>query len=235
MKIIILGIIIFGVYNVIPNYYNWLVSKKIIKKIDGNYEIALTFDDGPDRRYTPELLDVLRENEVRASFFVVANNAVANKDIITRMVQEGHTVGLHTLKHKNAWLSFPWETTKDFSESIVLFKKLGIKIKYFRPPWGKFNILTQFLANKFNLKTILWTISAKDWSKSSTDEDIKENILKQLHHGGIIVLHDCNGAEGAPLRTISALREAIPLIKKKGYKFVTISEKLDGVKNEEAC
>lgn len=235
MKIILFGIVIFLMYEVIPDYYNRNLSRKVIKRFRSNNEIALTFDDGPDSRYTPKLLDLLKEHGVKASFFVVAENAVENQDIFFRMIEEGHSVGLHSLNHRSAWLSFPWQTQADFSKSVKLFKKLGVNIKFFRPPWGKFNILTQYNADKHNLKTILWSLSAKDWSRFVTSNDIKNSIVDNIKAGDIIVLHDSNGAEGAPLRTIDALNEAIPKLKEMGYNFVIVDKILEGVDYEERC
>ncbi len=233
MRILLFGIVIYLVYAVIPDYYNRNISKKVIKRVKSNNEIALTFDDGPDRRYTSSLLDLLKENGVKASFFVVAENAAANQDILFRMIKEGHSVGLHSLNHRNAWLTLPWKTQTDFSRSIELFKRMGVEIQFFRPPWGKFNILTQYNADKHGLKTVLWTLSARDWSRFVTAKDIKNSIVNNTKAGDIIVLHDSNGAEGAPSRTIDALKEAIPKLKEKGYNFVAVDKILEGVDYEE--
>lgn len=233
MRIFLFGIIISLMYTVIPDYYNRKFSRKVTKRLKSNHEIALTFDDGPDGEYTPRLLDLLKKNDVKASFFVVAEKAVANHDIFNRMVKEGHSIGLHSLNHKSAWLSLPWKTQVDFSKSVMLFEGLGIRLRFFRPPWGKFNILTQYNADKYGLKTILWTLSAKDWSRFVTANDIKNSIIENIKAGDIIVLHDSNGAEGAPSRTIEALEEAIPKLKEMGYSFVIIDEILEGGEYEE--
>lgn len=233
MKILLFGIVIYLIYTVIPDYYNHRFSKRVIKRLKSNNEIALTFDDGPDRRYTPRLLDLLKECGVKASFFVVAEKAVENQDVFFRMIEEGHSIGLHSLKHRNAWLSLPWKTQTDFSKSIKLFKEMGVNIRFFRPPWGKFNILTQYNADKHGLKTVLWTLSARDWSRFVTASDIKDAIINNIKAGDIIVLHDSNGAEGAPLRTIDALKDAIPKLKEMGYNFAALDKILEGVDYEE--
>ncbi|MDX5728087.1 polysaccharide deacetylase family protein, partial [Clostridioides difficile] len=102
--LIIVVALIFLVHSIIPTYYNKLLNKEVLKNMAGENEIALTFDDGPDKRYTEKLLDVLKENDIQAMFFVVAKNAEKEPEIIKRMLRENHIVGLHSLEHRNAWL-----------------------------------------------------------------------------------------------------------------------------------
>lgn len=232
IKVLCILLLIFIMYNVIPNYYSRNISRKVIKKFNNNC-IAITFDDGPDERYTPQLLDLLKKHDVKATFFLVANKAFNNKDLLYRIIREGHEIGLHSLNHKSAWLSSPWYTKRDFSESLRIFKELGVNIKFFRPPWGTFNLFTLYNANKNELKTILWSVEAKDWSSKTTTEDIKNRIMEKIKQGDIIVLHDSNGAEGAPARTIEALRYVIPELKEQGYNFATIGQGIGGVEVEQ--
>ena len=110
--LIIVVALIFLVHSIIPTYYNKLLNKEVLKNMAGENEIALTFDDGPDKRYTEKLLDVLKENDIQAMFFVVAKNAEKEPEIIKRMLRENHIVGLHSLEHRNAWL---------YSYSYVIF------------------------------------------------------------------------------------------------------------------
>lgn len=235
MVSIILIILVFITYSILPNYYYRNKSNKVIKHIDGNNEIALTFDDGPDSEYTPLLLDLLKEHEIKATFFLVADKAMTNKEIFKRIVSEGHSVGLHSFKHKSAWLSLPWQTKEDFKQSVNTLERLGYPVKFFRPPWGTFNLLTQYYAERNNFKTILWSVEAKDWSSSSTAEQIRDRVVNNVKSGDIIVLHDSNGAEKAPERTIQALKEILPNLKSQGYIFVTIDDKLGGVKSEQTA
>lgn len=228
MNILLFSIIIFSlIYTILPNYYYRNFSKKIIKSINPiNKEIALTFDDGPDPRYTNDLLDTLKKYEIKCTFFLVAEKALKNKKIFQRMMNEGHTIALHSLSHRSAWLSLPWQTKKDFKISLKISKALGYEVKLTRPPWGTFNLLTQYYADKHNLQTILWSLNAKDWSRKTTSQEIINKIVKQVKAGDIIVLHDSNGAKNAPVRTLKALDIIIPKLKSKGFKFVTIKEKV---------
>ncbi len=223
-------IILFMLYSYAPNYYYRNMSKNIVKRFNSQKkEIALTFDDGPDKRYTPILLDILKQNNVKCTFFIVAEKALETPSLLKRIIEEGHSVGLHSLNHRSAWLSAPWQTKNDFKKSIKILEDLGYKTSYFRPPWGTFNLFTSYYASKHNLKVVLWSSDFKDWRKSVSKYKLKSKILKDIKNGDIIVLHDSNGAKGAPKKMISALDETIPKLKEKGYKFVTIDEKYGGV------
>ncbi|WP_053954687.1 polysaccharide deacetylase family protein [Inediibacterium massiliense] len=232
LKGFVLIVICFVLYNIIPNYYYRNKDKKTIKVLNTSLKkIALTFDDGPDPIYTEMILDILKKNNVKATFFLVADKALKNKEIVERMIQEGHGIGLHSLCHKSAWLSFPWQTAKDFEKSIKIFNELRYNIRLFRPPWGTFNLVVPYYAKKYDLKVVLWSIEAKDWSKNTTVDQIKERIYKKVKSGDIIVLHDSNGAKGAPKRTIDALEELIPNLIEEGYEFVLVDQQA-GVINE---
>lgn len=230
LYILIGAIALFGGYAVIPNYIARNHSKKVTKKFNTNDNlIALTFDDGPDAKYTKEVLNILEEHDIKGTFFLVANKIEQNREIVNKMKREGHCIGLHSYEHKSAWLSLPWKTMKEFKKSIKIFNNNNIEIKYFRPPWGTFNLFTLKGANKNNLETVLWTVEAFDWRKNNTPTNISSIINNKVKSGDIIVLHDSGGAEGAPRNTIEALRKLIPLLINKGYKFITIEE---GLKDE---
>ncbi|HBF5455516.1 TPA: polysaccharide deacetylase family protein [Clostridioides difficile] len=217
--------LIFLVHSIIPTYYNKLLNKEVLKNMTGENEIALTFDDGPDKRYTEKLLDVLKENDIQAMFFVVAKNAEKEPEIIKRMLRENHIVGLHSLEHKNAWLYSYSYVKKDFIESTNIMKNLGVDVNYYRPPWGHTNIFSNLFVKKYNLKMTLWDVMAEDWEKDSTVDIIINKLMSRTKESSIICLHDAGensgGAVGAPERTIEALKIAIPKLKASGLKFVT--------------
>jgi peptidoglycan/xylan/chitin deacetylase (PgdA/CDA1 family) len=202
-----------------------MMQLKLIKRVPKNDKVvALTFDDGPDPKYTPKLLDILRTNDIKCTFFVLAENAQRYPDIIKRINNEGHYIGLHSLKHMNAIFSLPDQTQKDFSQSIKIMDKLGIKVKFFRPPWGIFNLLTYYYAKIYNLKIVLWSIHAMDWSRWVTEDYIKEKLTNNIKSGDIILLHDSRGAKDSPNQTIKALEIVLPLLKRKGYKFILVND-----------
>jgi len=185
----------------------------------------LTFDDGPDKRYTDLLLDVLDEHHVKATFFVVAKNAQKNPEIIKRMQLSHHTIGFHSLEHKNAIFFHPRYTKKDFQDGLTILNHLDCNTTFYRPPWGHMNLFSMHFMKKHNLSIILWDVMAQDWKNDATVQSIAAKLISRTKHNSIICLHDAGensgGAKNAPLKTIEALNIAIPLLKEKGYQFVT--------------
>jgi peptidoglycan/xylan/chitin deacetylase (PgdA/CDA1 family) len=223
MKVFIFCLVI--VYTILPNLYYRKFSKKVIKKVSSKEKvIALTFDDGPDPRYTLQLLDVLKHNNVKCTFFVLAEKAQKYPDIIKRIQEDGHYIGLHSLKHKNAIFRLPNKTEEDFFRSMKIMNGLGIDVSFFRPPWGIFNPATFYYAKTNNLKVVLWSIHARDWSRWVTIDFIKNKLIKNVKAGDIILLHDGRGAKDSPLKTINALKSVLPSLERNGYRFVMINE-----------
>lgn len=212
-------------YAIAPNYYVRNKSKQVVRTLPyKGKKIALTFDDGPDRRYTEKVLDVLKKYQIKATFFVVAEKVTANKTIIERMQKEGHVIGLHSLKHKSAWLMPPWEAIEEIPKALKVLQDCGIEVTYFRPPWGTFNLLTLWQARKHHLKTILWSVEAYDWRQNMTGNRIRDILLDRVKVKDIIVLHDSGGAPWAPLNTIDGLKKTLPIWLNQGYEFITIDE-----------
>jgi len=207
----------------------WLrnCSKNVIRRFEcTSNRIALTFDDGPDEMYTGQLMDLLKKYNVKATFFVVAEKVKKNPQLIDRMKFDGHLVAMHSLKHKNEILSFPWETYHEFKKTALIFNENKLEINYYRPPWGHFNLFNYYFAVKNNMKTVLWTVEAADWEKDKSPEEIFDTLISKCKPGDIIVLHDSGGAKGAPQQTIEALKMFIPSCINSGIKFVTIEEGL---------
>ena len=137
LLIITILAILFLVYSFIPSNIN---KQKFFKKEKTKEKVIyLTFDDGPSE-YTEQLLNLLKQYNIKATFFCVANFAKERKDTIKRMKQEGHVIALHSLKHKNSMIQGILETKKDLYNSLEIMNQLGIEIQYYRPPWGDSNI-----------------------------------------------------------------------------------------------
>lgn len=209
-------------YSVIPTYTLKLLQHK--RNRNGQKTIFLTFDDGPNPNYTNELLDILKKHRVKASFFVVANFAKENPQIIARMKREGHLIGLHSLEHKNGLWQTPSYTKNDFQNSIKIAKSLGIDVHYYRPPWGCFNATTFSQMNAFKLKPILWDVMAQDWRGDTSVKEIERKLVRRTKEGDIICLHDGRGKNEAPSRTIAALKKVLPYWISLGYRFETVDK-----------
>ena len=191
-------------------------------------KLVLTFDDGPSPIYTALLLDLLKKENIKATFFVVSNNAAQEPASIERMKQEGHCIALHSLDHRHAFLCGFHYMKHDFAKSLELLKQLNCNIHFYRPPWGVRNLFTKHFVRKHHLQMVLWDIMAGDWKAGSTPTMIGDQIESRVFDGAIICLHDgCEkygGAKGAPYHTIDALKSVIPRLKEEGYEFVTVEE-----------
>ncbi len=220
--VLLVIILIYLIYALIPSLWFKVMYK--IKRKENDKIIYLTFDDGPSSKYTNKLLDVLKKYNIKASFFCVASFALENKDIIKRIEKDGHIIGLHSLKHENAYLMDIFKTNKDFKNSLKIMKDLGLNIKYFRPPWGDLNLASLFNIRKYHFKLILWHVMAEDWKKDTTAFDIEVKLLQRIKGGDIVCLHDGRGKNNAPLITIEALDKAIPILLGKGFVFQTVDK-----------
>ena len=200
------------------------VLNKSSRNIRTNQNIYLTFDDGVDKKYTNEVLRVLKENNVPATFFIVAGFAEKYPEIVEAIKADNHTIGLHSLKHKNEILQMPLETKKDFSKSMSILKDLGIKPKFFRPPWGHFSLSGIKEFKSLDLTPVLWNVIVGDWKANITSKEIANRLLDKTEMGDIICLHDGRGKNEAPKRTVEALEIVIPIWKSRGFTFGTLEE-----------
>ncbi len=190
--------------------------------------VALTFDDGPDPRFSNGVLDVLKQYNVPATFFVLGSKAVANPQIVKRMQSEGHVIGNHTYAHPNlvkesglGTLEREVTRTEDALNDII-----GYRTKLFRPPYGfLYNELVEKL-RKMNYYVIAWSVDSLDW-KEDPPEVIASRVVDNIQPGAIILMHD--GAEPGRDRTntIESLRQIIPKLQEQGYEFVTVPELLN--------
>lgn len=184
-------------------------------------KIALTFDDGPHPIYTPMILDILNQNDIKATFFMVGENVELYGDVAARVLLEGHEIGNHTHTHPHIVNTPQSKLLKEIlacDNSIYSISEY--KTKLFRPPEGVVERNISELAEKLDYSIILWSIDTRDWAGTPTD-DIVENVLKNTEGGDIILMHDYV-SHNTP--TPDALKQIIPVLKSKGYEFVTVSE-----------
>ncbi len=207
-------------YSIVPTCACKLRQR--LRRPASGHMLYLTFDDGPDPRYTPELLDLLKQYHIKATFFVVAQAAQRNPDIIARMKAEGHTIGLHSLCHTNGMLQPPVSAWRDFRQAVNQMQKLGVPVRFFRPPWGHWNVISLAQLHRYGMTPVLWDVMAQDWRGDLSAGEIERRLLRRVAGGDIICLHDGRGKNGAPARTIAALRHVIPCWLSKGYQFETV-------------
>ena len=180
-------------------------------------KIALTFDDGPSAAWTPALLDGLKERGVKATFFLIGENADKNPEIVKRMAEEGHLIGNHTYHHVELTKVTEKEARSELADtSAVIVRITGKEPEYMRPPFGAWQ---RKLEQEIRMLPVLWTIDPLDWTTENQDE-IVNKVVTEAEENDIILLHDCyKSSVEAGLRIIDILQE-------EGFVFVTVDELL---------
>ena len=187
-------------------------------------QVALTFDDGPDIRFTPQVLDVLAKHDVKATFFLIGARAKAHSETTKRIHEEGHAIGNHTYWHPNLPKEelgrLHWELTET---ERVIEDITGFKPRLFRSPYGALNEeMVEILGEKSNT-VIGWNVDSLDWKEPGA-EVISDNVLSNVVFGSIILMHDGGDWSMDLSGTVQALDKIISELKDDGTKFVTIPE-----------
>lgn len=180
-------------------------------------KIALTFDDGPSAAWTPALLDGLKERGVKATFFLIGENADKNPEIVKRMAEEGHLIGNHTYHHVELTKVSEKEARLELADtSAAIVRITGKEPEYMRPPFGAWQ---RKLEQEIRMLPVLWTIDPLDWTTENQDE-IVNKVVTEAEENDIILLHDCyKSSVEAGLRIVDILQE-------EGFVFVTVDELL---------
>ncbi|SCZ00799.1 polysaccharide deacetylase family protein [Alkaliphilus peptidifermentans] len=190
-------------------------------------KIALTFDDGPNPAYTQQILDILKEHDVPATFFIMGSRAERFPNIVKRAVAEGHTIGNHTWNHpdlrknSNDKIREEIKMTEDTISEIT-----GLRTAIMRPPYGAISVdVVETLIEK-DYKIINWSVDSVDWRDKNADKIII-NTLSDISSNDIVLFHDSSG-EGVSMQpTVDSLPELIETLKMHGYTFVTVDELLN--------
>lgn len=228
MDKIILWILNFmTLYAFIPGLLSRLFGYRVFKKGQARRELALTFDDGPDEIYTDQLLDLLKQYNAKATFFVVGSHAEQYPDVVRRMKAEGHTIGIHNYTHKMNWVMLPKTVKKQIEQTNeIIYNITGQYTHYYRPPWGVVNLFDFARVKEFNI--VLWSGIFGDWQRKLGPEKLKAKMLKKMKPGAVFLLHDSGNTLGAdsdaPANMLIALKEILEIGTAKDYKFVTIDQ-----------
>lgn len=200
-------------------------SKQIVWDIKTEEKIiALTFDDGPHKKYTNEVMDLLNEYDAKGTFFVVGEQAQKNPDVILRMHEEGHEIANHTYTH-------PFKATvPQIIEEIrqtndVIFSITGRTSMLFRPVEGQYTdtLIESVVQDGYKVVMWSWHQDTEDWRNPGVNK-IVDRVLKGARKGDVVLFHDGGGNRR---QTVEALAKILPALQKEGYKFVTISELLN--------
>ena len=192
--------------------------------------VALTFDDGPSPKWTPQILDVLKEGQAKATFFMLGEHVEKYPEVARRVASEGHEIGNHTYDHHTLIYYKAPELEKEINDAqAAIFKATGLTTKYFRPPKAWLTENEKKDIKRMGYEVILWSLNSKDWV-TFDDRFIVKYILHYVHPGDILLFHDSGGVfkpEGGNRKeTVKAVSRLIGKLKERGYRFVTISELL---------
>ena len=210
--------------------FNWVKTNKWIKKLFHNLvwdipnsekKIYLTFDDGPIPKVTEWVLDLLKSEEIKATFFCIGDNIKKHPEVYKRILSEGHQTGNHTFNHLNGWKT----NTKSYLGNFKLCETEHLKLNtehsfLFRPPYGKIKPSQSKAIRQLGYKIIMWDVLSYDFDPTISVEKCLENVISNTEQGSIIVFHDSLKAEK---NLKYALPKAIQILKNKGFVFDVIS------------
>ncbi|USR92409.1 polysaccharide deacetylase family protein [Phormidium yuhuli AB48] len=187
----------------------------------GDRAIALTFDDGPGP-YTAPILDILREQNIRASFFVLGRVLSTYPELLQRIVADGHILGNHTWSHPYLVKSHALANQEIEQTAELIYQYTRVRTQLFRPPGGFLNnALTPYAAAQ-NYAITLWSVDSSDYVLPR--EGIIERVVNGIHPGAIVLLHDGGGPRH---HTVAALPVIIKQLREQGYEFVTVTELME--------
>lgn len=221
------GFYLLTFYAFLPGFISRMFGFRVFSKGVAEREIALTFDDGPHPVYTPMLLDLLKAHGARVTFFVVGAHAEKYPDIVRRMHDEGHDIGIHNYVHRSNWIMGPISVRRHVIRTGDIIERItGVRPKYYRPPWGIVNVFD--FVGRGKPQIVLWTALFGDWKRKVGADRLYANIKSKLIPGAVLLLHDCGDTFGAdpdaPLNTIEAVGRVLEDAKGAGLRFVGVGE-----------
>ena len=203
-----------------PHVFFRLFPKILWKDFATNDQIYLTFDDGPDPIFTPQILAILEKERATASFFVVGKKAQQYPEIVQQMNQSGHTIGIHSFEHRRLFYQSKVYIQGQLGKSKFIVEQIiGKPVRYFRPPYGVFSPRLIQVCRELNLMLVLWSIMSYDFDENVSDKLILKLIEIYIAGGDIIVFHDGHVKSE---RTMRILKSVIKIIKEKGLKLISI-------------
>lgn len=211
--VVILLIVMYCSYRTFRVKSTSTVSKENI--IEEHKKVAITFDDGPDPVYTPELLEGLKERNVKATFFLLGKQMEENPDIVQQMYEEGHELGCHSYEHLNLGQLSEENACEQIKKTCdLIYEITGERPDFVRPPYGSWQAC---LDKDICMCEVLWDVDPLDWSTEDT-QTIVNHILKNVEENDIILLHDASES------SVKAALQVIDILQDSGYDFVTVEE-----------
>ncbi len=212
----------------IPAHLKWMIkdglqwmlgSRRYVWRMKKhNSYLALTFDDGPDPVNTPIILDILSQNQIFATFFIVGDKAIRYPKIVSRIVADGHDLGNHTYSHQTL-PSLRWGSIKEevIRNQELLFEIAGVQTYLFRPPQTRINLRSLLVLIKLKQTVVFWSVSSEDYLNQGTDSILRKVNEKTVRGGDILGFHDLSRDIGHALPTV------INNLKDAGFNFCPVS------------
>lgn len=229
---IIVGIVtLFGLFTIYV-YHGFGYQPDIYRVGDrASNKVAITFDDGPSREFTPAILEILKQYDVPATFFMVGSHVEKYPDIARQIVEDGHAIGNHTQNHRNIPTLSTVELQKEILEATAIITEVtGEYPSFVRPPRGMYDDRLRRLSKLLGQEIVLWSISTRDWRFGVTASYIERLVDSKVRGGDIILFHDSGALlknEGGDRRaTVLALPKVIEIIRAKGLEIVPLAELL---------
>ena len=202
------------------------IAQKIFSNIIWHFsdklkQVFLTFDDGPDENFTPQILEILQREKVSASFFILGERAKKSPELVKSIQQNGNTIGIHSYEHQSLFFKSEKYIFEQLSKSKNITEQITDEpVKYFRPPFGRFSPAVNKVCRKLNLQMVMWNLMSYDFDLKVSDEHIFNLIKTKVIGGDIIVFHDGHKYSE---RTVNILQLVIKILKDKGFNLTAIS------------
>ena len=204
-------------YTTTENSLNQTAGRTSVTKVEAP-RVALTFDDGPNARYTPLLLEGLRKRNIHATFFLLGENILKNKELLLRMQKDGHLIGCHTWSHVQLDKISPSSASREILKTnSLIYHITGTYPTCLRPPYGAWK---KDLELPVTMLPVFWDVDTLDW-QSQNSESILDIVRKNVQDGSIILMHD---SYDSSVRAALAITDELT---EKGYDFVTADQLLD--------
>ncbi|KOS07650.1 polysaccharide deacetylase [Flavobacterium akiainvivens] len=208
----------------------WVKTSVVVKKLfprlvwdvpNTGKTVYLTFDDGPVPEVTPWVLEVLKEHNIKATFFCIGDNIHKHPQVLQQAIAEGHTIANHTFNHLNGWHNDTPKYLDNFAEcEAIIAQHVTTPAKLFRPPYGRIRSAQSAPIRDKGYKIIMWDVLSADFDQTITPQQCLQNVINNVQPGSIIVFHD---SIKASVNLKHALPQAIQWLKKEGYTFGVLS------------
>ena len=204
-----------------PSFFRFFFPWILWKGPSDRREIVLTFDDGPHPVYTPSTLEILRQHQAKAVFFLNGRNVLSHPGIVEKLKKEGHLLGVHGHSHQKLDFRKREFILEEVGSSLHAVEKItGAKPEYFRPPYGRFDLRFKKIMSNLSLRLVLWSLLTRDFREVNPDVLVR-TVRTRIHNGALLVFHD--GHRNAPVM-LKALPEILNTLRRLGYEIQTLDK-----------